>query len=154
MHAERNHFVFLQWRTGGPSVSPLAKLYVSLFSLLTCPPFRSFLPAVLDASDRNQRSNCQIPWITEKAREFQKNVYCFIDYIKTFDCVDHCKLWKIVKEMGTPDCLTCLLRNLYAVQESTELDMEQWAGYKIGKGVCQGSILSPCLFNLYAEYFM
>ena len=70
----------------------------------------------------------------EKAREFQKNVYfCFIDYVKAFDCVDHDKLWKILKEMGIPDHLTCLLRNLYVGQEETELDMEQWTGSKLGK---------------------
>ena len=73
-------------------------------------------------------------WITEKAREFQKNTYfCFIDYAKDFDCVSHNKLWKILKEMGIPDHLTCLLRNLYAGQESTELDMEQQTGSKQGK---------------------
>ena len=75
-----------------------------------------------------------IRWIIEKAREFQKNIYfCFIDYTKAFDCVDHKKLWKILKEMGIPDHLTCLLRNLYASQEATELDMEQQTGSKSGK---------------------
>ena len=92
----------------------------------------------------------------EKAREFQKNIYfCFIDYAKAFDCVDHNKLWKILKEMGLPDHLTCLLRNLYAGQESairTGQGTTDW--FQIGKGVHQGCILSPCLFNLYAEYIM
>ena len=92
----------------------------------------------------------------EKAREFQKNIYfCLIDYAKAFDCVDHKKLWKIVKEMGIPDHLTCLLRNLYAGQEATVRTghgKTDWS--QIGKGVCQGCILSPCLFNLYAEYIM
>ena len=92
----------------------------------------------------------------EKAREFQKNIYfCFIDYAKAFDCVDHNKLWKILKEMGIPDHLTCLLQNLYAVQEATVRTghgTTDW--FQIGKGVCQGCILSPCLFNLYAEYIM
>ena len=74
-----------------------------------------------------------IQWIIEKAREFQKN--CFIDYTKAFDCVDHNKLWKILKEMGRADHLTCLLRNLYADQEVTKADMEQWTGSKLGKGV-------------------
>ena len=75
-----------------------------------------------------------ICWITEKAREFQKNIYfCFIDYAKAFDCVDHNKRWKILKEMGIPDHLTCLLRNLYAGQEATELEMEQQTGSKLGK---------------------
>ena len=103
---------------------------------------------------RDQISN--ICWIIEKAREFQKNFYfCFIDYVKAFDCVDHNKLWKVLKEMGIPDHLTCLLRNLYAGQEVTARTghgTTNW--FQIGKGVCQGCILSPCLFNLYAEYIM
>ena len=97
-----------------------------------------------------------ICWIIEKAREFQKNIYfCFIDYAKPFDCVDYNKLWKILKEMGIPDQLTCLLRNLYAGQEATVRTghgTTDW--FQIGKGVHQGCILSPCLFNLYAEYSM
>ena len=92
----------------------------------------------------------------EKAREFQKNIYfCFVDYAKAFDCVDHSKLWKILKEMGTPDYLTCLLRNLYAGQEATVRTghgKTDW--FQIRKGVHQGYILSPCFFNLYAEYIM
>ena len=95
-------------------------------------------------------------WIIKKAREFQKNIYfCFIDYAKAFDCVDHHKLWKILKEMGIPDHLTCLSRNLYAGQEATVRTghgTTDW--FQIGKGVPQGCILSPCLFNLYAEYIM
>ena len=94
--------------------------------------------------------------IIEKVREFQKNNYfCFIDYAKAFDCVDHNKLWKILQKMGIPDHLTCLLRNLYAGQEATVRTRHgktDW--FKIGKGVCQGCILSSCLFNLYAEYIM
>ena len=90
----------------------------------------------------------------EKAREFQKNIYfCFIHYAKAFDCVDQNKLWTILKEMGIPGHLTCLLRNLYAAQESsvrTGHGTTDW--FQIGKEVCQGCILSPCLFNLYAEY--
>ena len=90
------------------------------------------------------------------AREFQKNIYfCFIDYAKAFDCVDHNKLWKILQEMGIPDHLICLLRNLYAGQEATARTGHgtmDW--FHIAKGVCQGCILSPCLFNLYAEYSM
>ena len=97
-----------------------------------------------------------IHWIIEKAREFQKNIYfCFIDYAKAFDCVDHNKLWKILKEMGILDHLTCLLRNLCLGQEATIRTRHgaiDW--FQIGKGVCQGCILSPCLFNLYAEYIM
>ena len=96
------------------------------------------------------------PWTIEKAREFHKNIYfCFIDYVKAFDCVDHNKLGKILKEMGVPDHLTCLLRDLYAGQEATVRTghgTTDW--FQIGKGVCQGCILSPCLFNLFAEYIM
>ena len=97
-----------------------------------------------------------IRWIIEKAREFQKNIYFyFIDYAKAFNCVDHDKLWKILKEMGIPDHLTCLLKNLYAGQEATVRTghgTTDW--FQIGIGVSQGCILSPCLFNLYAEYIM
>ena len=97
-----------------------------------------------------------IHWIIEKAREFQKNIcFCFIDYAKAFDCVDHNKLWKILKEMGIPVYLTCLLRNLYSGQEATGRTghgTTDW--FQIGKGVHQGCILSPCLFNLHAEYIM
>ena len=97
-----------------------------------------------------------ICWIMEKAREFQKNIYfCFVDYAKAFDCVGHNKLWKILREMGIPDYLTCLQRNAYASQEAavrTVHGTTDW--FQIGKGVRQGCILSPCLFNLYAEYIM
>ena len=91
-----------------------------------------------------------------KKKQFQKNIYfCFIDYVKAFDCVDHNKLWKIFPEMGIPDHLTCLLRNLYAGQEVTvRTGHETTDWFQIGKGVHQGFILSPCLFNLYAEYIM
>ena len=118
-----------------------------------------------------QYVNCELPdvqagfrkgrgpnicWIIEKAREFQKNIYfCVIEYAKAFDCVDHNKLWKILKEMGIPDHLTCLLRNLYTGQEATVRTghgTTDW--FQIGKGVLQGCILSPCLFNLSAEYIM
>ena len=96
-----------------------------------------------------------ICWIMEKAREFQKNIYfCFIDYAKAFDCVDHNKLGKILKEMGIPDHLTCLLRNLYAGQEATVRTGHGTDWFQIGKRVYQGCVLSPCLFNLYAEYIM
>ena len=103
---------------------------------------------------RDQIANIQ--WIIEKAREFQKNIYfCFIDYAKAFDCVDHNRLWKILKEMGIPDHLTCLLRNLYTGEEATVRTGHGTIGwFQIGKGVNQGCILSPCLFNLYAEYIM
>ena len=93
---------------------------------------------------------------SKKQESSRKNIYfCFIDYAKAFDCVDHHKLWKIFQEMGIPDHLTCLLRNLYAGQEATVRTghgTTDW--FQIGKGVCQGCILSPCLFNLYAEYIM
>ena len=97
-----------------------------------------------------------LAFFIEKEREFQKNIYfCFIDYTKTFHCVDHNKLWKILKEMGIPDQLTCLLRNLYAGQEATVRTghgTTDW--FQVGKGVCQGCMLSPCLFNLYVEYII
>uniref|UniRef100_A0A8B9YAY0 RNA-directed DNA polymerase n=1 Tax=Bos mutus grunniens TaxID=30521 RepID=A0A8B9YAY0_BOSMU len=101
---------------------------------------------------RDQIAN--IRWIIKKARQFQKNIYfCFIDYAKAFDCVDHNKLWKILKEMGIQDHLTCLLRNLHAGQEATVRTghgTTDW--FQIGKGVCQVCILSSCLFNFYTEY--
>ena len=103
---------------------------------------------------RDQIAN--IHWIIEKARAFQKDIYfCFIDYAKAFDHVDHNRLWKILKEMGIPDHLICLLRNLYAVQEATVITghgTTDW--FQMGKGVHQGCIMSPCLFNLYTEYIM
>ena len=103
---------------------------------------------------RDQIAN--ISWIMEKAREVQKNIYfCFVDYTKAFDGVDHNKLWKILQVRGIPDHLTCLLRNLYAGQETTVrtgYGTMDW--FKTRKGVRQGCILSPCLFNLYAEYIM
>ena len=103
---------------------------------------------------RDQIAN--IHWIIKKAREFQKNIYfCFINNSKAFDCVDHNKLWKILKEIGILDHLTCLLRNLDAGQEATVRTghgTTDW--FQIGKGVHQGCILLPCLFNLYAEYIM
>ena len=92
----------------------------------------------------------------EKARKFQKNIYfCFIDYTKAFDCVAHNKLWKILQEMGIPDHMTCLLRNLFAGQEATVRTGHGTMDYfLIGKGACQGHTLSPCLFNVYGEYIM
>ena len=103
---------------------------------------------------RDQIAN--IHWIMEKARQFQKNIYfCFIDYAKAFDCVDHNKLWKILRELGIPDHVTYLLRNLYAGQEAavrTGHETTDW--FQIGKGVCQGCILSPWLFNLCADYII
>ena len=103
---------------------------------------------------RDQIAN--IRWIIKKAREFQKNIYfCFTDYPKAFDSVDHNKLWKILKGMGIPDRLTCLLRNLYSGQEATvKIRHGPTDCFQIGKGVRQCFILSPCLFNLYAKYIM
>uniref|UniRef100_A0A8B9YHU8 RNA-directed DNA polymerase n=1 Tax=Bos mutus grunniens TaxID=30521 RepID=A0A8B9YHU8_BOSMU len=116
--------------------------------------FRKGTRKMFRKGTRDQIAN--IRWIMEKAREFQKNIYfCFIDYAKAFDCMDHNKLWKILKEMGIPDHLICLLRNLYAGQEATVRNghgTTDW--FQTGKGVCQGCIWSPCLFNLYAEYIM
>ena len=101
---------------------------------------------------RDQIAN--IRWIMEKARELQKNI-CFIDYTKVFDCMDHNRLWKTLKEMRVPDHLTCLLRNLYVGQEATiRTGHETTDWFKIGKGVCQGCMLSPCLFNFCAEYII
>ena len=103
---------------------------------------------------RDQIAN--IHWIIENAKEFQKNIYfCFIDYAKAFDCVDHNKVWKSLQEMGIPDHLTCLLRNLYAGQEATVRTGHGTTDcFQIGKGLRQGYILPPCIFNLYAEYIM
>ena len=108
----------------------------------------------LDLGKAEEPEIASIHWIIRKAREFQKNI-CFIDYARAFDWMDHSKLWKILEEMGISDHLTCLLRNLYAGQEATVrtgYGTTDWL--QIGKGVRQGCILSPCLFNLYAEYVM
>ena len=114
------------------------------------------LPDVQAGFRKGRETRDQIANIIKKAREFQKNIYfCFVDYAKAFDCVDHNKLWTILKEMGIPDHLTCLLRNLYAGQEATVRTGHGTTDWlQTGKGVCQGCILSPCLFNLYAEYIM
>ena len=109
-------------------------------------------------SEKAEEAEIKLPTSTgsTKKQEFQRNIYfCFIDYAKAFDCVDHNKLWKILKEIGIPDHLTCLLRNLYAGQEETVRTVHgptDW--FQIGKRVHQGCILSHCLFNLYAEYIM
>ena len=109
--------------------------------------------------EKAEESEVKLPTATGSSKiqeSSRKTIYfCFIDYAKAFDCVDNNKLWKILKEMGIPDHLTCLLRNLYAGQEATVRTghgMTDW--FQIGKGVHQGYILSPCLFNLYAEYIM
>jgi len=117
------------------------------------------VPHVQAGFRKGRRTKTQIAnihWIIEKAREFQKNIYfCFINYAKAFDCVNHNKLWKILQEMGMPDHLTCLLRNLYTGHEETVRTRHgttDW--FHIGKGVHLGCVLSPCLFNLNAEYIM
>ena len=116
------------------------------------------LPDGQDGFRKGRDKIANISWIIEKSREFQKNIYfCFIDFAKGFDCVDHNKLWKILKEIGIPDHLTCFLRNaeMYADQEATVRTghgTTDW--FQIRKGVHQGCILSPCLFNFYAEYIM
>ena len=117
------------------------------------------LPDVQTGFRKGRRTRDQIAnirWIVEKAREFQKNIYfCFIDYAKALDCVDHKKLWKILKEIGIPDHLTCLLRNLHVDQEATvRIGHGTTDWFQIGIGVRQGCILSPCLFKLYEEYIM
>ena len=113
------------------------------------------LPSWFWKRQRNQRSNCQHPLDHHKSKRVPEKHLCFIDYAKGFDCVDHNKLWKILKDTGLPDHLTCLLRNLYTGQEATVRTghgTTDW--FQIWKGVRQGCILSPCLFNLYAEYIM
>ena len=115
------------------------------------------LPDVQAGKGRGTQDEiANVHWIIKKASELQKNIYlCFIDYAKDFDCVGHNKLWKILQEMGIPDHLTCLLRNLCADQEATVRTghgTTDW--FQIGKGIYQGYILSFCLFNLYAEYIM
>ena len=114
----------------------------------------SKLPFRKGKGTRDQIAN--IHWIIKKAREFQKNIcFCFLDYAKAFDCMDHNKLWKILKKMGIPDHLTCLFWNLYAGEEATVRTGHGTTDrFQIGKGVHQGCILSPCLFNLNAEYIM
>ena len=114
------------------------------------------LPGVQAGFRKGNDQIANIHWIIKKASEFQKIIYFhFIDYAKTFDCEDHNKLWKIPKEMGILDHLTCLLRNLYARQKATIRTGHRTTDwFQIGKRVRQGCLLSPCLFNLYAEYFM
>ena len=116
---------------------------------------KNFQMFKLDLEKAEEPEIANICWIIKKAREFQKNIFCFIDYAKAFDCADHHKLWKILKEMGIPDHLTSLLRNLCAGQEAAvRTGHGTMECFQIVKGVHQGCILSPCLFNLYAEYIM
>ena len=136
-------------------VSHASKVMLNIIQARLQQYVNSELPDV-QAGFRKGRGIANICWIMEKAREFQKNIYfCFIDYAKAFDCGDYNKLWKILREMWIPDHLTCLLRNLYAGQKAavrTGHGTTDW--FQIGKGVRQGCILSPCLFNLYAAYIM
>ena len=117
---------------------------------------KSFPPCPPSAKKKKKLIKLPTSAGSSKKQEFQKNIYfCFIDYAKVFDCVDHNKLWKILKKMGIPDYLTCLLRNLYAGQEATVRTGHRTTDwFQTRKGVSQGCILSPCLFNLYAEYIM
>ena len=121
-----------------------------------CEPRTSRCTNWIQKKQRNRRANCQCPLDQRESKEFQNNIYfCFIDCTKAFDCVDHNQLWKILQEMGIPDHLTCLLRNLYTGQEATvRTGHRTMDRFQIGKGVCQGCIPSPCLYNLYAVYIM
>ena len=138
-------------------LNPLSKVMLKILQATLQQYVNRELPDVQAGFRKGRGTRDQIAnicWIIEKAREFQKNI-CFIDYAKAFDYVDHNKLWKILKQMGIPDHLTCLLRNLYAGQEATVRTGQgttDW--FQIRKGVLQGCILSPYLFNLYAEYIM
>ena len=142
--------------------SEVQNLFSDMFQIILQARFKQYvnheLPDVQAGFRKGRGTKDQIAdirWIIEKAREFQKNIYCFIDYAKAFDCVDHDKLQKILKEIGIPDHLTCLLRNLYAGQETTvRTGHGTTDSFQIGQEVRQGYILSPCLFNLYAEYIM
>ena len=142
-----------------PLISHASKVMLKILQARLQQNVKQEGPDVQDGSREGRGSRDQITnicWIIEKATEFQKNTYfCFIDYTKAFDCMDHNKLWKIRKEMGIPDHLTCLLRNLYAGQEATvRTGHETMDCLQIGKGVHQGCILSPCLLNLHAEYII
>ena len=140
-------------------ISHISKVMLKTFQARLQQDMNNELPDIQAGFRKGKETRDQIAtirWIIKKAREFHKNIYfCFIDYAKAFDCVNHNKLWKILKEMGISDHLTCLLRNLYADQEATVRTGHGTTDcFQIGKGVCQGSILSPCLFNLCAEYIM
>ena len=165
---ERGQFSFQASRKAMPNdVQTTIQLYSSQILVKECsqfskPGFNSTQPWISRclAGFRKGRGTrdqiVNIRWIIKKAREFQKNIYfCFTDYAKAFDCVDHNKLWKIMKEMGIPSHLICLLWNLYAGQEATvRTGQETTDWFQIGKGVHQGWILSPFLLNVYAEYIM
>ena len=140
-------------------ISHTSKLILKILQARLQQYMNQEIPDVQDGFRKGRGTRDQIAntcWIIKKAREFQKSSYfCFIDYAKTFDHVDHNKLWKILQEMGIPDHLTCLLRNLYAGQEATVRTGNGTMNcFQIGKGVHQCCVLSPCLFNLYAECIM
>ena len=147
------------YRTVALSIAHAYKVMLKILQARLQQDMKCELPDVQAGFRKGRRTRDQIAnicWIIKKTREFQRNIYfCFIDYAKAFDCVDHNKLWKILKEMGIPDHLTYVLRNLYAGQEAkvrTGHGTTDW--FQIGKGVHQGCILSPWLFNFYAEYIM
>ena len=136
-----------------------ARIFLCFLNVFNIPIVNRELPNVQAGFRKGRGTRDQIVhicWIIKKARQFQKNIdFCFIDYAKAFDCVDHNKLWKILKELGIPDHLTCFLRNLYAGQEATVRTghgTRNW--FQIGRGVHQGCILSRCLFNFHAEHIM
>ena len=142
-------------------ISHTSKVMLKILQARLQQHINSKLPDVQDCFRKGRGTRDQIAiirWIIEKAREFQKErkkiYFCFIDYAKAFDCVDHNKLWKILKEMGIPDHLTCLLRKLYTGQEATVRPGHGTDWFQIGKGERQGCILSSCLFNLHEDYIM
>ena len=143
-----------------PFISHVSKVMVKILQARLQQYVNQEIPDVQGEFRKGRETRDQVAnicWILEKARQFQKNIYfSFIYYAKSFDYVDHNKLWKILQEMGVPDHLTYLLRNLYIGQEATirtgHHQTTDW--FQIGKGVHQGCILSPCLFNFYAEYIM
>ena len=140
-------------------ISPASKVMLKILQGRLQQYMNQELPEVQAGFRKGRGTRDQIAnilWNTEKARDFQKNIYfCLVDYTKAFDCVDHHILWKIFQEMGIPDPLTCLLRNVYAGQEATVGAGHRAADlFQIGKGVRQGCIVSPYLFNFYAEYIM
>ena len=139
------HFICQQGHAQNPSSQALAVYELRASRYIS----------LIQKRQRNQRSNCQHPLNYRKSKGIPENIYfCFLEYAKTFDCVDHNKLWKILKEKGIPGHLTCLLRKLYAGQEATVRCGHRTDWFKIGKGVWQSCILPPCLFNFYAEYIM
>ena len=155
----KGQFSFQSQRMEMPKMLKLCKVMLKILQVRLQQYLNHELPDVQAGFRKGRGTRDQIAnicWIIKKARVFQRNIYfCFIDYAKAFDWVDHNKLWKTLKEMGIPDHLNCLLRNLYAVQEGTVRTgqgITDW--FQIGKGVFQDYILSPCSFNLYSEYII